>query len=232
MLSPVCGSVHVRPRPDREQRARRRRRRRWSFGPCPSSCAAIGRAREATQDQEDDEEAARDRDPVAPEADPDLLPVAAGLDRRPSPSSRIRSRPRSTAPPWGSSWDGVVEHREEHNAATGGVVPIGRQSARLACRRLRGRAEPGRATERPTSARRRRATTSRISCVISAWRARFISSVRRSISSPAFLDALRIAVIARALLGRRRLEQRAVDLASRGRRAAAARGSPPARARR
>ena len=39
------------------------------------------------------------------------------------------------------------------------------------------------------------ATTSRISCVISAWRARFISSVSRSISSPAFFDAFRIAVI-------------------------------------
>src|SRR5581483_3530822 len=39
------------------------------------------------------------------------------------------------------------------------------------------------------------ATTSRISCVISAWRARFIASVRLSISSPAFFDALRIAVI-------------------------------------
>ncbi len=38
-------------------------------------------------------------------------------------------------------------------------------------------------------------TTSRISCVISAWRARFICSVRVSISSPAFLDAFRIAVI-------------------------------------
>jgi hypothetical protein len=31
--------------------------------------------------------------------------------------------------------------------------------------------------------------------VISAWRARFIASVRLSISSPAFFDALRIAVI-------------------------------------
>ena len=39
------------------------------------------------------------------------------------------------------------------------------------------------------------ATTSRISCVISAWRARFISSVSRSIISPAFFEALRIAVI-------------------------------------
>ena len=39
------------------------------------------------------------------------------------------------------------------------------------------------------------ATTSRISCVISAWRARLSESVRLSISSPAFFDALRIAVI-------------------------------------
>src|SRR5215212_10035785 len=39
------------------------------------------------------------------------------------------------------------------------------------------------------------ATTSRISWVISACRARFISSVRLSISSPADFDALRIAVI-------------------------------------
>jgi hypothetical protein len=39
------------------------------------------------------------------------------------------------------------------------------------------------------------ATTSRISWVISAWRARFICSVSPSISSPAFFDALRIAVI-------------------------------------
>ena len=31
--------------------------------------------------------------------------------------------------------------------------------------------------------------------MISAWRARFIYSVRLSISSPAFFDALRIAVI-------------------------------------
>ena len=39
------------------------------------------------------------------------------------------------------------------------------------------------------------ATTSMISCVISAWRARFICSVRPSISSPAFSEALRIAVM-------------------------------------
>ena len=39
------------------------------------------------------------------------------------------------------------------------------------------------------------ATTSRISWVISAWRARFIWSVSVSISSPAFFDAFRIAVI-------------------------------------
>ena len=39
------------------------------------------------------------------------------------------------------------------------------------------------------------ATTSRISCVISAWRARFICRVTRSISSPAFFEAFRIAVI-------------------------------------
>src|SRR5438270_10361197 len=39
------------------------------------------------------------------------------------------------------------------------------------------------------------ATTSRISWVISACRARFIARVRLSISSPAFLEALRIAVI-------------------------------------
>ena len=50
-------------------------------------------------------------------------------------------------------------------------------------------------------ARRRCATasapalTSRISWVISAWRARFIAKVRLSISSAAFLDAFRIAVI-------------------------------------
>ena len=39
------------------------------------------------------------------------------------------------------------------------------------------------------------ATTSRISWVISAWRARFISSERLSIISPAFFEAFRIAVI-------------------------------------
>ena len=39
------------------------------------------------------------------------------------------------------------------------------------------------------------ATISRISCVICAWRARFNESVRLSISSPAFFDALRIAFI-------------------------------------
>jgi PemK-like, MazF-like toxin of type II toxin-antitoxin system len=39
------------------------------------------------------------------------------------------------------------------------------------------------------------ATTSRISCVISAWRARFICSVSESMSSPAFFDALRMAVM-------------------------------------
>src|SRR6185436_17153195 len=39
------------------------------------------------------------------------------------------------------------------------------------------------------------ATTSMISWVISAWRARFISSVRSSMTSPAFWDALRIAVM-------------------------------------
>ena len=38
-------------------------------------------------------------------------------------------------------------------------------------------------------------TTSRISCVISAWRARFMLSVSVSISSPAFFEALRIAVM-------------------------------------
>src|SRR5690349_11029702 len=42
------------------------------------------------------------------------------------------------------------------------------------------------------------ATTSRISCVISAWRARFSESVRLSISSPAFFEALRIAAICEA----------------------------------
>ena len=47
--------------------------------------------------------------------------------------------------------------------------------------------------------------------MISAWRARFICSVSVSISSPAFFEAFRIAVI-RALLGGRGLEQRAVDL--------------------
>ena len=39
------------------------------------------------------------------------------------------------------------------------------------------------------------ATTSRISCVISACRARFIASRSVSISSPAFFEALRMAVI-------------------------------------
>ena len=34
-----------------------------------------------------------------------------------------------------------------------------------------------------------------ISWVISAWRARFISSVRSSMTSPAFSEALRIAVM-------------------------------------
>jgi hypothetical protein len=42
------------------------------------------------------------------------------------------------------------------------------------------------------------ATISRISWVICAWRARFIASVSRSISSPAFFEALRIAVICAA----------------------------------
>jgi hypothetical protein len=44
-------------------------------------------------------------------------------------------------------------------------------------------------------ATRRPATTSTISEVISAWRARFISSVRSSMTSPAFSEALRIAVM-------------------------------------
>jgi hypothetical protein len=39
------------------------------------------------------------------------------------------------------------------------------------------------------------ATTSMISWVISAWRARFISSVRSSMTSPAFCEALRMAVM-------------------------------------
>ena len=39
------------------------------------------------------------------------------------------------------------------------------------------------------------ATTSMISCVISAWRSRFICSVRSSMMSPAFSEALRIAVM-------------------------------------
>src|SRR2546423_7342000 len=39
------------------------------------------------------------------------------------------------------------------------------------------------------------ATTSRISCVISAWRARLRESVRLSINSPAFFEACRIAGI-------------------------------------
>ncbi len=47
--------------------------------------------------------------------------------------------------------------------------------------------QPARASAPPT--------TSRISWVISAWRARFIWSVTRSINSPAFFDAFRIAVI-------------------------------------
>ncbi len=42
------------------------------------------------------------------------------------------------------------------------------------------------------------ATTSRISCVISAWRARLRESVSRSMRSPAFFDAFRIAVICEA----------------------------------
>src|SRR3954452_12879371 len=52
------------------------------------------------------------------------------------------------------------------------------------------------------------ATTSMISCVISAWRARFISKVRSSMSSPAFSDALRIAVM-RALCSEAVLSSRA-----------------------
>ena len=50
-----------------------------SFGPCPSSAAAIGPPN-SDEDQEDDEDAARHCHLVAAEADPDLLPEAAGED--------------------------------------------------------------------------------------------------------------------------------------------------------
>ena len=53
-----------------------------------------------------------------------------------------------------------------------------------------GREKPGAVVKRVGAG-----TTSRISWVISAWRARFICSVRLSISSAAFFEALRIAVI-------------------------------------
>ena len=52
-----------------------------SLGPCPSWCAASGRADEGDEQEDDDEDAARDRDAVPLQPEPDLLPVAAGLDR-------------------------------------------------------------------------------------------------------------------------------------------------------
>ena len=55
------------------------------------------------------------------------------------------------------------------------------------------------------------ATTSMISWVISAWRARFISSVRSSMTSAAFCGGVAHGGHARAQLGRRRLEQRPVE---------------------
>jgi hypothetical protein len=62
------------------------------------------------------------------------------------------------------------------------------------------RSSPGTRTERGSYPLRASApaTTSRISCVISAWRARLSERVRLSMSSPAFFDAFRIAVICEA----------------------------------
>ena len=51
-----------------------------SFGPCPSQRREHRTADETEQDQEDDRDAAADRDLVALEATPHLLPVAPRLD--------------------------------------------------------------------------------------------------------------------------------------------------------
>ena len=50
---------------------------------------------ERHQEQEDDEADARDRELVAPEADPDELPVAARLDRRDEAVGDVTSPPGS-----------------------------------------------------------------------------------------------------------------------------------------
>ena len=55
--------------------------KKMSFGPCPRIVATIGPPDRGHEDQEDDEDAARDRNAVAAEADPDLLPVASRADR-------------------------------------------------------------------------------------------------------------------------------------------------------
>ena len=52
----------------------------WSSGLWPMSFSAMDRARVADQDDEDEEDDARERDAVALEATPDLLPVAARPD--------------------------------------------------------------------------------------------------------------------------------------------------------
>ena len=50
-------------------------------GPVAEEVLGDRAADRRNQNQEDDEDAAADRDLVAPEAPPDLLPVTAGLNR-------------------------------------------------------------------------------------------------------------------------------------------------------
>ncbi len=142
-------------------------------------------AGEGHEDQEDDEDPARDRDLVAPEPDPDELPVAssANLSEVAEFGAGLGRNRRAEA--GGTRDDDLFLFRRR--------------------RHLRGLRDYRRANRPPSLSVRNAlpywvrasapATTSRISCVISAWRARFMSSVSDVISSPAFLDAFRIAVI-------------------------------------
>ena len=63
----------------------------------PEQLGCDPRAQEGDEDQEDDEDAAGDRELVALEADPDELPVAPSLDRSLSGGCLQRDRPASCA---------------------------------------------------------------------------------------------------------------------------------------
>ena len=154
---------------------------KMSFGPWPDVVLRDRRADERDQDQDDDGDRACDRDLVAPEAAPDELPVAASANvlALAELSARLvaTAAPRPAAPETTTVFFAVdIEVAEVSDAARAKeFVDLAR------CVQAVSASAP--------------ATTSRISWVISAWRARFIWSVRLSISSPAFFDALRIAVM-------------------------------------